>query len=130
MTNREANQYGTAALAFLGDAVYEQFVREMIVCRANMPAAKLHNEAVKYVCCEYQSAAAERIFDRLSEDEQAVYKRGRNADGITPPKHSTVIDYRRATGLECLFGYLYLIGESARLREIFGMITEEQENRK
>ena len=122
MTKQEANQYGSAALAFLGDAVYEKLVREMIVTRANMPAAKLHNEAVKYVCCEYQSEAVERIFDRLSDEEQAVYKRGRNSDGISPPKHSSAQDYRRATGLECLFGYLELIGETARIREIFEMI--------
>ena len=122
MTKQEANQYGSAALAFLGDAVYEKLVREMIVTRANMPAAKLHNEAVKYVCCEYQSEAVERIFDRLSDEEQAVYKRGRNSDGISPPKHSSAQDYRRATGLECLFGYLELTGEAARIREIFDMI--------
>ena len=122
MTKQEANQYGSAALAFLGDAVYEKLVREMIVTRANMPAAKLHNEAVKYVCCEYQSEAVERIFDRLSDEEQAVYKRGRNSDGISPPKHSSAQDYRRATGLECLFGYLELIGETARIREIFDII--------
>lgn len=122
MTKQEANQYGSAALAFLGDAVYEKLVREMIVTRANMPAAKLHNEAVKYVCCEYQSEAVERIFDRLSDEEQAVYKRGRNSDGISPPKHSSAQDYRRATGLECLFGYLELTGETERIREIFEMI--------
>ena len=122
MTKQETNQYGSAALAFLGDAVYEKLVREMIVTRANMPAAKLHNEAVKYVCCEYQSEAVERIFDRLSDEEQAVYKRGRNSDGISPPKHSSAQDYRRATGLECLFGYLELTGETERIREIFEMI--------
>ena len=125
MTKQEANQYGSAALAFLGDAVYEQLIREMIVTRANMPVAKLHNEAVKYVCCEYQSAAVESVFDRLTEEEQSVYKRGRNADGVTPPKHSSAQDYRRATGLECLFGYLDLTGERDRLREIFKMIIGE-----
>ena len=124
MTKRDANQYGVPALAFLGDAVYEQLVREHIVTRANMPAAKLHNEAVGYVCCEFQSSAVERIFYRLTEEEQAIYKRGRNADGITPPKHSSAQDYRRATGLECLFGYLKLAGESGRIEEIFEMILE------
>ncbi len=125
MTKQEANQYGVAALAFLGDAVYEQLVRELIVTRANMPAAKLHNEAVKYVCCEFQSKAVERIFDRLTDEEQAVYKRGRNADGITPPKHSSAQDYRRATGLECLFGYLRLKGDGERITAIFEMIMSE-----
>ncbi len=125
MTKQEANQYGTAALAFLGDAVYEKLVREMIVLHANMPASRLHNEAVKYVCCEFQSQAVEKIFDSLTEEEQSVYKRGRNSDGVTPPKHSTAQDYRRATGLECLFGYLSLLGEDERIRGIFGMIFGE-----
>lgn len=124
MTQRDANQYGVPALAFLGDAVYEQLVREMIVTRANMPASKLHNEAVKYVCCEFQSIAVERIYDLLSEEEIAVYKRGRNADGITPPKHSSAQDYRRATGLECLFGYLKLMGRAERIAELFKAITD------
>lgn len=122
MTKTEVNQYSPLALAFLGDAVYEQLVREKLLLRANMPAGKLHKLAVKYVCCEFQSAAVERLFDSLTEDEQAIYKRGRNADGITAPKHSSVAEYRRATGLECLFGYLSLMGEDARVREIFEMV--------
>lgn len=122
MTKHDASQYSPTALAFLGDAVYEQLVREKLLLRANMPAGKLHKMAVQFVCCEFQSEAVERILGELSEDEQAVYKRGRNADGISSPKHSSVTEYRRATGLECLFGYLYLIGESERIREIFGMI--------
>ncbi len=124
MTEQEANLYGAAALAFLGDAVYEQLVREMIVTRANMPAAKLHNEAVKYVCCEFQSRAVDAIYSRLTEEEQAVYKRGRNHEGIAPPKHSSAQDYRRATGLECLFGYLELKGDRERIKEIFGLICD------
>ena len=127
MTAREANQYSPPALAFLGDAVYEQLVREKILLHANMPAGKLHKIAVKYVCCEFQSAAVELIFDSLTDDEQAVYKRGRNSDGITPPKHSSAAEYRRATGLECLFGYLYLTGDTARIREIFEKIWETVE---
>lgn len=122
MDKHSVNQYGVPALAFLGDSVYEQLVREHIVLKSNMPSSKLHNEAVRYVRCEYQSEAAERLFESLKEDEQAVYKRGRNYDGVTPPKHSTAQDYRRATGLECLFGYLKLLGKEDRIREIFEMI--------
>ena len=124
MTKRDANLYSAPALAFLGDAVYEQLVREKLVLHANMPVGKLHKLAVQYVRCEFQSAAIGQIFDSLTEDEQAVFKRGRNADGITPPKHSSAAEYRRATGLECLFGYLYLIGDNARIREVFEMIWE------
>lgn len=125
MTKRDASQYVVPALAFLGDAVYEQLVRERIVLMSNMPSYKLHNEAVKYVCCEYQSRAIETVFDRLTEEEQSVYKRGRNHEGITPPKHSNAQDYRRATGLECLFGFLKLTGETERIEQIFDMIWEE-----
>ena len=127
MTKHEAGQYSPTALAFLGDAVYECLVRERLLLSANMPAGKLHKLAVEYVCCEYQSEAVARIFDSLTKDEQAVYKRGRNHDGITPPKHSGAVDYRRATGLECLFGYLELIGERARIKEIFEMICGKGE---
>ena len=124
MTKTEVNQYSPLALAFFGDAVYEQLVREKLLLRANMPAGKLHKLAVGYVCCEFQSAAVEHIFEHLTEDEQAIYKRGRNADGITAPKHAAVAVYRRATGLECLFGYLSLLGENVRVREIFEMVWE------
>ncbi len=128
MTSTEISaKYSTPALAFLGDAVYEQLVREMLVLRANMPSNALHREAVKYVCCEFQSEASARIIDRLTEDEQAIFRRGRNHDGITPPKHSSAQDYRRATGLECLFGYMKLLGNDKRIKEIFEMIFEDIE---
>lgn len=127
MTTREANQYSAPALAFLGDAVYERLVREKLLLYANMPANKLHKLSVKYVCCEFQSAAVELIFDGLTEEEQAVYKRGRNSDGITPPKHSSAAEYRRATGFEALFGYLSLIGNEDRIRIIFEKIWKTVE---
>lgn len=127
MTTREANQYGAPALAFLGDAVYERLVREKLLLYANMPANKLHKLAVKYVCCEFQSAAVEIILPSLTDEEIAVYKRGRNSDGITPPKHSSAAEYRRATGFEALFGYLSLIGGEERIREIFEKIWKTVE---
>lgn len=127
MTKHDVNLYSPPALAFLGDAVYEQLVREKLLLRANMPVGKLHSLAVKYVCCEFQSAAIERVYDRLTEEEQTAYKRGRNHDGVTPPKHSSAQDYRRATGLESLFGYLSLLGENERISQIFEMIWDGAE---
>ena len=106
--NGAAAGYSVPALAFLGDSVYEQLVREMLVRRANMPAQALNREKVKYVCCEYQSAAVERIYETLTEREQEIYRRGRNRDSSAHPKHSKAMEYRRATGLECVFGYLKL----------------------
>ena len=103
--------YSPQALAFLGDAVYEILVRERIVHRANMPVNKLHLQAVEQVRASYQSKAYAVVEPVLTEEELAALKRGRNISSIKPPKNGTMQDYRRATGLECLFGYLYLKGE-------------------
>ncbi len=115
------------ALAFLGDSVYEQLVRERLILSGNMPAGKLHSMAVKYVCCEFQSAACDIIAPALTEEEQDIMRRGRNSSGITPPKHSKVAEYRRATSLECLLGYLYLMGKIERIEELFKKIWETVE---
>lgn len=114
--------YSPLSLAFLGDSVYEQLVREQLILHANMPAGRLHNLAVKYVCCEFQSEACAVIEEYLTEDEKEIMRRGRNSSGITAPKHSSVSQYRRATSLECLFGYLHLLGEHERIEELFNKI--------
>ncbi|MBQ6674563.1 MAG: ribonuclease III [Ruminococcus sp.] len=129
MTDLQARQYSPLALAFVGDAVYEQLVRDELVIGANMPVRKLHSLAVQKVCAEYQSAAVRALIDseRLTEEEQEIFKRGRNAGGISAPKHSTVADYRAATGLECLFGYLHLTAQSERIKELYSAIGELME---
>lgn len=119
--------YSPQALAFLGDAVYEILVRERIVHRANMPVHKLHLQAVEQVRASYQSKAYAVVEPVLTEEELAALKRGRNISSIKPPKNGTMQDYRRATGLECLFGYLYLKGEIQRINELFLMIEEHLE---
>ena len=119
--------YSPQALAFLGDAVYEILVRERIVHRANMPVNKLHLQAVEQVRASYQSKAYAVVEPVLTEEELAALKRGRNISSIKPPKNGTMQDYRRATGLECLFGYLYLKGEIQRINELFFMIEEHLE---
>ena len=130
MTERELNQYSPLTLAFMGDAVYETLVREKIVTYANMPVRKLHDLTIEKVCAEYQAAAVKSLIDRglLTENEEEIFRRGRNAGGITAPKHSTVAEYRAATGLECLFGYLHLAGRAERIREIFGYIWDLDQN--
>lgn len=127
LTEREVNQYSPLALAFLGDSVYEQLIREKIILLANMPASKLHSLKVSRVCAEYQSKALEKILPFLNEKETAIVKRGRNATGNTVPKHSSAADYRRATALECLFGYLYLLGKAERIDELFQIIWNMEE---
>ncbi len=124
LDKRTVNQYSPLALAFLGDSVYEQLVRAHLVLHANMPAGKLHSLAVKLVCCEFQSNAVELILPLLTEDEADIMRRGRNSSGITAPKHASVSVYRRATSLECLFGYLYLLGEEERISQLFEIIWQ------
>lgn len=108
------------ALAFVGDGVYSLFVRERLLAKANRPVGDLHHLAVEAVRAEAQSAAVERLLPVLTEEELAVFKRGRNAHTAR-----TGAEYHRATGLESLFGYLYLDGRTDRLRELFALCMEE-----
>ncbi|MGN0599832.1 MAG: Mini-ribonuclease 3 [Oscillospiraceae bacterium] len=123
----EVNQYSPLTLAFLGDAVYERLVREKLVKTANMPVNKLHKEAVEKVRAAYQSRAVDVILPLLTEDEAEIMKRGRNATSNTVPKSSNPIEYRRATSLETLFGYLDLLDDDARINELFDYIWENTE---
>ncbi len=117
--NVDVRTVSPLALAFIGDGVYEMMVRERLVCLANRPPRELHREAVKLVRAEAQAAAMEVLLPLLTEKEEAVYKRGRNA-------HTTrnSDEYHRATGLETLFGWLYLQGEIDRVRELFDAAME------
>lgn len=131
LTDREANAYSPLSLAFLGDSVYDTLVREHLLMKANMPVSKLHSAKIKLVCAEFQSDAYEKVAEQLSERELAVLKRGRNATGNTVPKHADAVQYRRATAIESLFGFLYITGRSERVRELFALIIcdeEEAEN--
>ena len=109
------------ALAFVGDGVYSLMVRERLLSQANRPVNDLHRLAVKQVRAEAQAAAVERLLPQLSEEEEAVYKRGRNAHTAR-----SGADYHRSTGLEALFGYLYLSGRIDRVRELFSLCIEEE----
>ncbi len=123
-TEREAKAYSPLSLAFLGDSVYDTLVRDYLLKKANMPTGKLHSEKIKYVCAEFQSEVYGFLENVISENELSVLKRGRNATGNTVPKHADAADYRRATAVEALFGYLYLTGNNDRIRQLFLMITE------
>ena len=111
-------------LAFVGDCVYEILVRETPVCDANRPVNDLHRESVKYVSAKAQTEAFAKIKDFLTEDETAQFKRGRNAKVGHSPKSATDAEYHTATGVEALFGYLYLNGEAERIKELFKIINE------
>ena len=112
--------------AFVGDSVYELLVREEIIHRhTSLSAGKLHTFTVKMVCATAPVRAYHAIENILTDEEVTAFKRGRNASGVTPPKHTEAADYRIATGLEALFGWLYLSGKSKRIRELFSVILEE-----
>lgn len=113
------SQLSPLTLAFVGDAVFDLFVRERLVCLANRPVNRLHSLAVSLVKASSQARAAKIIAEKLSEKELSVLKRGRNAHTNHKAKNASESDYHYATGLEALFGFLYLSGEDDRLRELF-----------
>ncbi len=119
------NQLSPLTLAFLGDAVFELLVREHLVNEANRQSKKLHAESIKLVNAVSQSKAVEKILPMLTEDEAAVYRRGKNAKVEHIPKGATVMQYNMATGLEALFGWLYLCGNTARINELFSIIISQ-----
>ena len=106
-------------LAFIGDAVYELMLRDLVLSSAAARVETLHRDAVYYANASFQAQAAERLLPLLSEEEAGVYKRGRNAHATHTPKNKTEAEYHKATGLEALFGWLYLRGESERLQTLF-----------
>ena len=112
---QDLRAYSPLTLAYLGDAVYELVIRSVVVERANRSANDLHKEAVKYVKAQAQAKIIEALLELLTEEELAVYKRGRNAKSYTMAKNATMSDYRKATGLEALMGFLYLSGQTKRL---------------
>ena len=119
------NQYSPLVLAYIGDGVYELYVRTRVIDEnPDMPAHKLHRETVKYVKAHAQSNSIHAICDILAEDEMAVFKRGRNAKSPTVPKNADLTEYRHATGFEALLGYLYLSQKSDRLDEIMKLAYE------
>lgn len=120
-----AKQLSPLNLAFIGDCVYEILVRETLVTDANRPVNDLHRESVKYVSAKAQTEAFEKIKDMLTDEETAVYKRGRNAKVGHSPKSATEGEYHCATGVEALFGYLYLTEQTDRIKELFSVIHTE-----
>ncbi len=102
--------YSPLTLAYIGDAVYD-----LVVERGNTSANKLHHKTVAYVNARVQARMIEALMEELTEEEQTVYKRGRNAKSYTTAKNATVIEYRKATGFEALCGYLYLTGKQERM---------------
>ena len=110
--------YSPLTLAFLGDCVYDLIIRTVIVERGNRTPNSLHNMKSKVVKAKTQAEFMDAIYDELTEEEQGVYRRGRNAKSYTTAKNATVGDYRKATGMEALLGYLYLQDKEDRILEL------------
>lgn len=107
--------YSPLTLAYIGDAIYDLVIRTVVVERANQSANNLHKKTVRYVNARVQAKMIEAVESELTEEEAAVYHRGRNAKSYTSAKNASIIEYRKATGLEALCGYLYLTGQQERL---------------
>lgn len=117
-------------LAYSGDCVYELLVRNYVISKGNRPVNKMNSMTRSFVNAGAQSAMYDIIKDSLTEQEETIYKRGRNAKSHTKAKNQTIVNYRRATGIEALFGYIYLKGEFERLQTLFNMGAEGLEKLK
>lgn len=111
---QDIRAYSPLTLAYIGDAVYDLIIRTMVVGQANRPANKLHKITVKYVNAGAQSKMIQALADSLTEEEQEVYRRGKNAKPHTTAKNATAADYLKATGFEAVLGYLYLTDDMPR----------------
>lgn len=130
MSFEKPSLYPPLVLAYIGDAVYEVYVRSRTISEHSaMPPHKLHVQSIKYVKAHAQSNAVCAMEDILTEEEKQIYKRGRNSKSATVPKNADVSDYRRSTGLEALFGYLYLNGEHERLELLMKTAYENSEDK-
>lgn len=121
----DAASYSPLVLAYIGDGVYELMIRTMIVNRGNMQVSKMHRKSASLVKAETQAKLIKLLEPELTEEEMAVYKRGRNAKSATMAKHATMIDYRMATGFEALIGYLFLAERFIRMAQVIGWGLEK-----
>lgn len=124
----DIRQYSPLALAYMGDCIFDLCVREYLLRQDNMPANKLHQKSKAMVNATSQSKMYKELIEIVTEEEKAILKRGRNANSNTRAKNSTMIDYKNATGLEALFGYLYLKGEQDRINELFKICLDIMNN--
>lgn len=121
----DVKTYSPLALAFIGDGIFEIIIRTVVVERGNRSADGLHKTKSRVVNAKVQAKMAEALLEELTEEELACYKRGRNAKSHTAAKNASIAEYRKATGLEALFGYLYLSGKEERILELTKMGLEK-----
>ncbi|AMA74472.1 MULTISPECIES: Mini-ribonuclease 3 [Aneurinibacillus] len=121
---RDPRQINALALAYMGDAVLEVRVRQHLIAAGEVKPNLLQRAAVRYVSAKAQASIVEGIWERLTEEEKAVLKRGRNAKSATVPKNANIAEYRLSTGFEALLGFLYLTRQEKRLDEILSYALE------
>lgn len=114
----DAKTYSPLTLAYIGDCIYDLIIKTMVVSHGNKQVQKLHKETSSLVQASTQSLMMRKMQEVLTEEEHAVYKRGRNAKSVSPAKNQSITDYRRATGFEALLGYLYLKKEWKRMMDL------------
>lgn len=117
-SEKEVNLLSPLTWAYVGDCVYELYIRTKLVNKTNMKPNKLHIETIKYVKAKSQAEILEKIKDILTDEEKDIVRRGRNTENHHLPKNSNVLEYSHATAFEALIGYLYLTKKFSRLREI------------
>ena len=114
----DVDSYSPLVLAYMGDCVYDLIIKSMVVSRGNKQVHRMHEETSSYVQASAQSLMMRTIQQHLTEEEHAVYRRGRNTRSVSAAKNQTITDYRRATGFEALVGYLFLKKRYARLMQL------------
>ncbi|MGN0334011.1 MAG: Mini-ribonuclease 3 [Lachnospiraceae bacterium] len=117
----DVNAYSPLTLAYIGDCIYDLIIKSLVISEGNKPVQVLHKETSRLVQASAQSKMMRTLQEHLTEEEHAIYKRGRNAKSVSPAKNQSVTDYRRATGFEALMGYLYLKKEWKRMLELVKM---------
>ena len=123
MPVQDVNKISMLGLAHVGDAVYELLYRSKLCTDGHTAVAEMHRMTVAFVRAEAQAEAAAKLLPVLTPDESSVYKRGRNAKVNSVPHNADIGQYHAATGLEALFGWLYLLGRTERINELFNIIT-------
>ena len=118
MQEVDIREYSPLTLAYIGDSIYDLIIKSLVINEGNKQVQKLHRETSSMVQASAQSKMMRTIQEHLTEEEHAVFKRGRNAKSVSPAKNQSITDYRRATGFEALMGYLYLKKEWKRMLDL------------
>ena len=129
MEEVDVHTYSPLTLAYIGDCVYDLIIKNLVVNHGNKQVNKLHKETSMLVQASAQSLMMRSLQEHLTEEEHAIYKRGRNAKSVSPAKNQSITDYRRATGFEAVIGYLYLKKEWKRLIDLVKMGLDSMEDK-